>query len=156
MFATSDILKTLGLLNKYLGLALVYSGQMTITGVLIMKGYFDGIPLDIEETAKVDGASRRQLLVKIIFPLARPGVIVTAVMILIYVWNEYVYSVLFMNNADRYTLAAGLYSLQATEYTRNWPLFSAASILVSMPVLVLFYTIQKRMASGLISGGVKG
>ena len=93
---------------------------------------------------------------KIMLPLAKPSVIVTAVMILIYVWNEYIYATTFMTGAGNYTLAAGLYSLQATETSGNWPVFAAASLVVSMPVLVVFLLVQKHMVSGLTVGGMKG
>lgn len=156
MFAMYRILNLMGLINTYSGLILIYSGTYTIFGIWNMKGYFDSIPIDIEEAAKIDGANDRQLITRIVLPLARPAIIVTAVMVLINVWNEYIFATLFLTGSEKYTLAAGLYSLQATEYTRNWPLFSAASILVSIPVLFIFYKIQKYMVSGLTAGGVKG
>ena len=121
-----------------------------------MKGYFDTIPVEIEEAARIDGAGVGQLLVRVVLPLARPAIIVTAVMVLIFVWNEYLFSTTFMMNADSYTLAAGLYQLQASDYSRSWPLFSAAAILVSIPILIAFFAIQKYMVSGLTAGGVKG
>ncbi len=156
MFAVYYLLQPLGLVNSYLGLILIYTGTMGIFGLWNMKGYFDTIPEEIEEAGKIDGATDFQLVVKIVLPLARPSIIVTAVMILIYVWNEYIFAVTFMTGAEKYTLAAGLYSLQATEYTRNWPVFSAAALLVSLPILIIFFAVQRHMASGLTAGGVKG
>jgi len=157
MTALYRILNLTGLINKYSGLILIYSGTMAIFAIWNMKGYFDSIPVEIEEAAKVDGANDAQLIARIILPLARPAIIVTSVMVLIYVWNEYIFSVIFMisANGEKRTLAAGLYALQSTEYTRNWPLFSAASILVTLPVLFIFFKIQKYMVSGLTAGGVK-
>lgn len=156
MFAMYRILKPMGLVNSYLGLIIIYTGTMAIFGVWNLKGYFDTIPVEIEEAGKIDGANDFQVVSKIVFPLAKPSIIVTAMMILIFVWNEYIFAVTFMTGADKYTLAAGLYSLQATEYTRNWPIFSAASLLVSLPILVIFFAVQKHMVSGLTTGGVKG
>jgi len=75
---------------------------------------------------------------------------------LIFVWNEYIYAVTFMTGADNYTLAAGLYSLQANEISGSWPVFSAASLIISLPVLIIFLALQKNMVSGLTAGGVKG
>ena len=121
-----------------------------------MKGYFDTIPIEIEEAAQIDGASGQQILTKIVLPLARPAIIVTAVMVLIFVWNEYLFATTFMMNESSYTLAGGLYQLQSNDYSRSWPLFSAAAILVSIPILVVFFCIQKYMVSGLTAGGVKG
>lgn len=156
MFAIYRLLRPLGLVNSKLGLIIVYTGTMAIFGLWNMKGYFDTIPLGIEEAAKIDGASDFELTMKIMLPLAKPSVIVTAVMILIYVWNEYIYATTFMTGAGNYTLAAGLYSLQATETSGNWPVFAAASLVVSMPVLVVFLLVQKHMVSGLTVGGMKG
>lgn len=155
MFAVYRILKPLGLINSLPGLILIYIGTMAIFGLWNMKGYFDTIPEEIEEAGEMDGAGDFQLIWKIILPLARPSIIVTAVMVLIYVWNEYIFAVTFITGSGKYTLAAGLYALQATDYTRNWPVFSAASLLVSVPVLVIFFCIQRYMTSGLTAGGVK-
>lgn len=156
MFAIYRLISPMGLINTKVGLIIVYTGTMAIFGLWNLKGYFDTIPVAIEEAAKIDGASDFQLAVKIMLPLAKPSLIVTAVMILIYVWNEYIYAVTFMTGADNYTLAAGLYSLQATETSGNWPIFTAASLIISMPILVIFLTVQRHMVSGLTVGGVKG
>ncbi|MDD6169860.1 MAG: ABC transporter permease subunit [Lachnospiraceae bacterium] len=156
MFAIFRLFKTFHLLNSYIGLIIVYAGSMCIFSIWNMKGYFDTIPVEIEEAARIDGASSGQLLIKVVLPLARPAIIVTAVMVLIFVWNEYLFSTTFMMNADSYTLAAGLYQLQSGDYSRSWPLFSAAAILVSIPILIVFFCIQKYMVSGLTAGGVKG
>ena len=156
MFAIFRLFKTVGLLNSRIGLIIVYAGSMCIFSIWNMKGYFDSIPVEIEEASKIDGASDLQLLVKIIFPLAVPAIIVTAVMVLIYVWNEYLFSSTFMLGETSTTLAGGLYMLQATDYSRNWPVFTAAAVLVSLPILVIFFCIQKYMVSGLTAGGVKG
>lgn len=156
MFAIFRLFKTFHLLNSYVGLIIVYAGSMCIFSIWNMKGYFDTIPVEMEEAARIDGAGSIQILYKIVLPLARPAIIVTAVMVLIYVWNEYLFSITFMMNRDSYTLAAGLYQLQANDYSRSWPLFATASILVSVPILIVFFCIQKYMVSGLTAGGVKG
>lgn len=156
MFAIYKLLSPLGLVNSRFGLILVYAGTMAVFGLWNMKGYFDTIPTEIEEAASIDGATNLQLVARIVLPLARPSIIVTAVMILIYVWNEYLFAITFMTGAENYTLAAGLYSLQATEISGSWPVFSAASLVVSAPILVIFFAVQKHMTSGLTAGGVKG
>lgn len=156
MFAIFRLFKTFHLLNSYIGLIIVYAGSMCIFSIWNMKGYFDTIPVEIEEAARIDGANSGQLLLKVVLPLARPAIIVTAVMVLIFVWNEYLFSTTFMMNENSYTLAAGLYQLQSSDYSRSWPLFSAAAILVSIPILIVFFCIQKYMVSGLTAGGVKG
>jgi arabinogalactan oligomer/maltooligosaccharide transport system permease protein len=156
MTALYKLLLSMGLINTKIGLIVVYTGTEAIFALLNMKGYFDTIPYDIEEAAMIDGASPIQIVTKIVLPLAKPTIAVTAMMVLIYVWNEYIFAVNFMTGSDTYTLAAGLYSLQATEMSGSWPVFAAASIVVSIPILVVFFALQKNMTSGLTSGGVKG
>lgn len=156
MFAIFRLFRLMNLLDSHAGLIFVYAGSMCIFGIWNMKGYFDSIPIEIEEAAKIDGSSNLQLIAKIIMPLARPAIIVTSVMVLIFVWNEYLFATTFMLREESYTLAGGLYQLQANDYSRSWPLFSAAAILVSVPILIIFFCIQKHMVSGLTAGGVKG
>ena len=149
MFAVYRLLQPMGLI-------IVYTGTMAVFSLWNMKGYFDTIPVDIEEAARIDGATDVQVVTRIVMPLAKPSVIVTALMVLIYVWNEYIYATTFMTGEANYTLAAGLYALQATEMSGSWPVFAAASIVVSLPVLIIFFLCQKHMTSGLTAGGVKG
>lgn len=156
MFALFRLLKEMNMLDTKIGLIIIYAGSMCIFSVWNMKGYFDTIPVEIEEAGRIDGATDFQLLWKLVMPLARPAIIVTAVMVLIFVWNEYLFSTTFLLNQDSYTLAGGLYQLQSDDYSRSWGMFSAASILVSVPVLIIFFCIQKYMVSGLTAGGVKG
>lgn len=156
MFALFRLFKNMNLLNNYMGLILIYAGSMCIFSIWNMKGYFDTIPIEIEESARIDGGSSGQIICKIILPLARPSIIVTAVMVLIFVWNEYLFATTFLMKEENYNLAGGLYQLQANDYSRSWSLFSAAAILVSVPILILFFSIQKYMVSGLTTGGVKG
>ena len=156
MFAVYRLLRPMGLVNHRLGLMIIYTGTMAVFSLWNLKGYFDTIPVDIEEAAQIDGANAVQVVTKIVLPLARPSIIVTALMVLIYVWNEYIYATTFMTGGQNYTLAAGLYALQATEMSGSWPVFAAASIAVSVPVLIIFFMCQKHMTSGLTTGGVKG
>ncbi len=156
MFAIYRLLRPMGLVNTRTGLILVYTGTMAVFSLWNTKGYFDTIPAEIEEAARMDGASDWQVVVKIVMPLAKPSIITTALQVLIYVWNEYIYATTFLTGESKYTLAAGLNSLQATEMTGSWPVFAAASITVSIPVLIIFFLCQKYMTSGLTAGGVKG
>ena len=156
MTALYKLLTAMGLVNTKTGLIIVYTGTMAVFAFWNMKGYFDTIPTEIEEAAMIDGASPVQIVTKIVLPLAKPTIAVTAMMVLVYVWNEYIFAVNFMTGSDTYTLAAGLYSLQATEMSGSWPVFAAASIVVSIPILIVFFALQKNMTTGLTSGGVKG
>lgn len=156
MTALYKLLSPMGLINTKIGLIIVYTGTMAVFALWNMKGYFDTIPIEIEESAMIDGADPVRIVFKIVIPLAKPTIAVTAMMVLIYVWNEYIFAINFMTGESTYTLAAGLYSLQANETSGSWPVFSAASLLVSLPVLAIFFALQRNMASGLTSGGVKG
>ncbi len=156
MTALYKLLSPMGLINTKIGLIIVYTGTEAVFALWNMKGYFDTIPVEIEEAATIDGASSLQIVTRIVLPLAKPTIAVTAMMILIYVWNEYIFAINFMTGADTYTLAGGLYSLQATEMSGSWPVFAAASIVVSIPILIVFFALQKNMTTGLTSGGVKG
>ena len=156
MFAIYKLMSTLGLVNTHIGLIVIYAGTMSVFALLNMKGYFDAIPVEIEEAGRMDGCNDLNIVTKIVLPLARPTLIVTGVMIVNFVWNEYIFSINFLTGSDRMTLASGLYSLQATETSGSWPVFAAASLVVSFPVLVIFFLSQKHMVSGLTSGGVKG
>ena len=156
MTALYKLLSPMGLINSRLGLIIVYTGTMAVFALWNMKGFFDTIPVEIEEAAMIDGARPVQIVMKIVLPLARPTIVVTGMMVLIYVWNEYIFAINFMTGEDTFTLAAGLYSLQATEMSGSWPVFAAASIVVSIPILLIFFLLQKNMTTGLTSGGVKG
>lgn len=156
MFAIYKLMSTLSLVNTHIGLIVIYAGTMSVFALLNMKGYFDAIPVEIEEAGRIDGCNDLAIVTKIVLPLARPTLIVTGVMIVNFVWNEYIFSINFLTGSDRMTLASGLYSLQATETSGSWPVFAAASLVVSFPVLVIFFLSQKNMVSGLTSGGVKG
>lgn len=156
MFAIYRLLRPVGLVNTRAGLILVYTGTMAVFSLWNTKGYFDTIPSEIEEAARIDGATDFQIVRKIVLPLAKPSIITTALQVLIYVWNEYIYATTFLTGEQKYTLAAGLNALQATEMTGSWPVFSAAAITVSLPVLVIFFLCQRYMTSGLTAGGVKG
>ena len=156
MFALFRVLKTLGLLNSHIGLMMIYAGSMCVFAIWNMKGYFDTIPVDIEEASKIDGANNTQMILRIVLPLAKPAITVTCVMVLITVWNEYLFATTFLLDSDSYSLAGGLYQLQSNDYSRSWPMFTAASVLASAPLLLIFFKIQKYMVSGLTAGGVKG
>ncbi len=156
MTALYKLLSPMGLINTKVGLIIVYTGTMAVFALWNMKGYFDTIPVEIEEAAMIDGATSVKLVTKIVLPLAKPTIAVTAMMVLVYVWNEYIFAINFMTGEDTYTLAAGLYSLQATEMSGSFPVFAAASLVVSVPILMVFFALQKNMTTGLTSGGVKG
>lgn len=103
------------------------------------------VPFGKRKATKIDGTTQFQLVTRIMLPFAKPTIAVTAMMILVYVWNEYIFAINFMTGSDTYTLAAGLYSLQATEMSGSWSVFSAVSLVVSLPILIVFFALQKNV-----------
>jgi arabinogalactan oligomer/maltooligosaccharide transport system permease protein len=145
----------LGLGNSYLGLILVYSVTAIPFCVWMLKGYFDTIPLEIEESAIMDGASRQVIFFKIILPLAKPAVAVTALFSFMTAWNEFILAATFLEEEVKYTAPVGL-KFFVGGFASNWGYFAAGSIIISLPVVLLFLYLQKYLVSGLTAGGVKG
>jgi len=145
----------LGLGNSYIGLILVYSVTAIPFCVWMMKGYFDTIPLEIEESAIMDGASRQVIFFKIILPLAKPAVAVTALFSFMTAWNEFILAATFLEEEAKYTAPVGL-KFFVGGFASNWGYFAAGSIIISLPVVLLFLYLQKYLVSGLTAGGVKG
>lgn len=149
------IVKWLHLGNTYLGLVLVYAVTAIPFCVWMLKGYFDTIPIEIEESAIMDGASPATIFFRIILPLAKPAVAVTALFSFMTGWNEFILASIFMEEETSYTAPVGL-RFFVGGFTAQWGYFAAGSIIVSVPVVALFYYLQKYLIAGLTAGGVKG
>ena len=149
------ILEHLGLLDAPLGLILVYATTAIPFCVWMLKGYFDTIPKELEESALIDGASRFTIFWRIILPLSMPAVAVTALFSFMTAWNEFVLAFTFMSEPTAFTLPVAVNSYVG-EKSIEWGKFAAASVLVSLPVMALFYALQKHLTGGLTAGAVKG
>jgi arabinogalactan oligomer/maltooligosaccharide transport system permease protein len=149
------ILDRVHLLGRLSGLVLVYSTSAVPFCVWMLKGYFDTIPRDIEEAARIDGASRLAVFVRIVLPLSRPAIAVTALFSFMTAWNEFILAETFMSSEAGYTLPVALHHYVG-QRTTEWGHFAAGALLVSLPVMVLFYALQKHLVAGLTAGGVKG
>ena len=149
------ILDKMGLLNNLGGLVMVYSTTAIPFCVWMLKGYFDTIPTSLEESARIDGASPLVIFYRIILPLARPAIAVTALFSFMTAWNEFILAATFMDREVSYTLPVAL-QRYVGEYGGDWGYFAAGSVIVSIPVVLLFYVLQKNLVSGLTAGGVKG
>lgn len=149
------LLHHLGLIDTLAGLVLVYATTAVPFSIWMLKGYFDQIPRDLDEAARIEGASRFFTFRKVVLPLAAPGVAVTALFAFMSAWNEFILAATFLNAEARYTLPVVLESY-VTPYGAHWGLFAAGSVIVSAPVVALFYLLQRNMVQGLATGGVKG
>jgi arabinogalactan oligomer/maltooligosaccharide transport system permease protein len=149
------ILDRLNLLDQMVGLVVVYATTTVPFCAWMLKGFFDTLPRDLEEAALLDGATRGQILWKIILPLARPGIAVTALFSFMTAWNEYILAAKFMSRELSYTLPVTLAQYVGAKSTA-WGSFAAGAILVSIPVMALFFALQKHLVGGLTAGAVKG
>ena len=149
------LMSRLGLLDSLMGLSLVYSTTAIPFCVWMLKGYFDTIPKEIEEAALIDGASQTLIFWKIMVPLARPAIAVTALFSFMTAWNEFILAATFMNEEKSYTLPVMLYKFVGRHDT-DWGHFAAGAIIVSLPIIFLFFTLQKNLVGGLTAGSVKG
>ena len=149
------VVQWLGLGSTRLGLILVYGTTSIPFSVWMLKGYFDTIPKELEEAAIIEGASAGQIFWRIIIPLARPALAITALFSFMSAWNEFILAATLMDREDMYTAPIGL-RFFVGGFSQQWGYFAAGSIIVSIPVVVLFLYLQKYLVSGLTAGSVKG
>ncbi|MFL6196949.1 MAG: sugar ABC transporter permease [Thermoanaerobaculia bacterium] len=149
------IVQWLGLGSTFTGLVLMYTVTAIPFCVWMMKGYFDTIPKELEESALIDGASQATIFFRIVLPLAKPAVAVTALFSFMTGWNEFIQAATFMNREDMYTGPVGL-RFFVGGFSQQWGYFAAGSIIAAIPVMALFMFLQKYLVSGLTAGAVKG
>ena len=143
------------LVNTLWALVVTYLTFSLAFAVWMLKGYFDGIPKEIEEAAIIDGANRFQILWRMILPLAGPGMVTVGVFAFLLAWNEFFFAYLFLAQAEKYTLSLGMYSF-IQQFTTQWGNIMAAGTLTTLPVLLAFFLIQRALTRGLVAGAVKG
>jgi N,N'-diacetylchitobiose transport system permease protein len=149
------VIRDVGLYNKLPSLVLIYFIFTLPFTIWSLRGFVAGIPVDLEEAAMVDGASRFGAFMRVTLPLLAPGLVATSIFCFITAWNEYFYAYVFMTDAQNYTLPVWLGSFR-TNFGTDWGATMAASTLFTLPVLVFFLLVQKRMVGGLTAGAVKG
>lgn len=149
------ILDALKLLDTRSGLVLVYAATAVPFAIFQLRGAFLAIPVDLEEAAMVDGATRGEAFLKVALPAARPAIAVTSLFAFMSAWNEFILAATLLGRESAFTLPVVLQSY-VSEYDTNWGAFAAGAILVSVPVMALFYVAQRQLVSGLTAGGVKG
>jgi len=144
-----------GLANKLTGLILAYIALCLPYCIWMMRAFFRSIPIEFEEAAFVDGAGRLRTLFNIVIPMALPGVISTTVFIFIFVWNEYLFALIFMSSDLKLTFPVGLNNF-VTQFDTYWEYILSGSVIVSIPALIIFLLAQKSLIKGWGGGGIKG
>jgi arabinogalactan oligomer/maltooligosaccharide transport system permease protein len=137
------------------GLMLAYGSSSLPFAIWNMKGYFDTVPIELEEAGLIDGASATQIFLRIVLPLSTPALAVTTLFAFMAGWTEYILAWTFLENPSRFTLSMALRSMQG-QFATPWSDFAAMSILMTIPILILFFLAQRYIVSGLTVGGVKG
>ena len=148
------MMRWLRLVNTPLSLILTYLTFGLPLSIWLLKGFYDNIPPQLEQAARIDGATRFQAFIRVVMPLSSPGIIATAIYSFILAWNEYVYALVFLTSKASLTLPVGLERF-FTEYATNWPGLMAASFIMSVPVVVLFLVLQRHFVRALTEGAVK-
>jgi arabinogalactan oligomer/maltooligosaccharide transport system permease protein len=149
------ILLNLRLTNSHLGLILVYAGTAIAFNVWNLKGYFDTLPIDLEEAAMIDGATPTQAFLRIMLPLARPALAVTALFGFLAGFGDFIIAQTLLFDESMYTAPVGVFALQEG-YRNPWGWFAASALIIALPFTILFLYLQRNLISGLASGGVKG
>ncbi|KQX35110.1 sugar ABC transporter permease [Devosia sp. Root436] len=148
------LMRWMGLVNTHGSLILTYLTFGLPLSIWLLKGFYDNIPIQLEQAARIDGATRLQAFLLIVMPLSTPGIIATSIFSFIGAWNEYVYAYTFLSRDDQMTLPVGIQRF-FTEFATDWPGLMAATFLMSVPVVVMFLVLQKYFVRALTEGAVK-
>ncbi len=148
------IMGKLGMMNNRAALVVVYLSFSVPYALWLLVGFFQTVPVEIEESARVDGANKLQVFLRVVLPIVAPGIVAVAIYTFINVWNEFLYSLIMMNSSNKMTVAVALRSLSGQEVL-DWGVMMAASAIVVVPSVIFFMLIQKRIAGGLAAGAVK-
>lgn len=144
-----------GLVDSSMALIFVLAGGSAFN-IWLLKSYIDGLPVELDEAAMMDGANQFQVLYKIIMPLVAPQLAVIFLFSFIATYSEYVITSIFLQTPGKMTLALGLQSFISDQFAAHWTLFSAAAVISSLPIMIVFMCLQRFIQNGLVAGGVKG
>lgn len=150
----SVIIGGVGLVNTRVGLIIVYLSFSVPYAVWLLVGFFQTVPIGIEEAARIDGANKWQVFTQVVLPIVSPGLVATAIYTFINAWNEFLYGLILINSTNKTTIAVALRALESQEIV-SWGQLMAASTLVVLPSVIFFLFIQKRITGGLSEGSVK-
>lgn len=155
LLAIGEIVPALGL-NSKLALICVYLGGALGANTFLMYGFFNTIPIEIDESAKIDGATHAQIFWRLIIPLVTPILAVVALLAFITAFGDYILAKIVLTSEDNWTLAVGMYQWVSNQLASRWGLFAAGAVIAAIPVLALFLSLQRFIVGGLTQGSVKG
>lgn len=144
-----------GLMNTHLGLIALYIGLQVPFSIWLLKSYFDTIPEELDQSARIDGCNRLQTLRHVLLPSVMPGIAVVSIFNFVFSWAEFVMAFTILNDSKLFTIAMGVYSFQG-QYSTDYRAIAAASVIAMIPLLIMFISLQRYFVSGLTDGAVKG
>ncbi len=156
MVALYLLLSLVGLLNTLTGLIIIYVGASVPMMTFLVKGYFDTIPRELDEAAKIDGAGHMRIFFQVILPLTKPILAVVALFQFMTPFMDFLLPRIVLRNEDKFTLALGLFNFVSNEFDNNFTRFAAGAILVAIPIALVFLFLQRYLIAGLTAGGTKG
>ncbi|MDX1614484.1 MAG: sugar ABC transporter permease [Candidatus Promineifilaceae bacterium] len=143
-------------LNTLTGLGFIYLGGAMGINIWLMKGFFDTVPKDIDESAMVDGASHWQTFWRLLFPLVRPVIVVVGLLTFIGVYSDFLLARIFLKSSENFTVMLGLYIFQANQFSDRWGEFTAGALMAAIPIVIIYLLLQDYIVGGLTQGAVKG
>jgi multiple sugar transport system permease protein len=149
------MLAKVGVIDNLNGLILTYLAQTLPVSLYMLSAYFRTVPEEIEEAGLVDGCNRLEVITKITLPLSVPAMASVGIYTFMIAWNEFLYALVFLYDSDKFTMPLGLVRLYQSYHT-SWDLVMAASVIITVPIIVLFLVFEKYLEQGLVAGGVKG
>jgi multiple sugar transport system permease protein len=156
MISMYTLFGSLGLLDTYVALILANAVIALPVVVWLLKGFFDSLPVEVEEAAFIDGAGVLQTLLRVVFPMSRPGLAAAAIFVFVTSWNEFAFGLTFTSSTDMRPLPAGISLLFLQEFQYQWPEMMAVATVTTLPILVLFLLFQRNFVEGVTTGAVKG
>jgi len=156
MISIFILLSQINLLNNHWALILIYSSGAFVTNVFVAKGFYDTIPRSLEEAALIDGATHGDVFWKIILPLSRPMLTYVSLVIFSGAWVDFIFARLILRSQDKITLAVGLYNMVNQRNSTEFTLFAAGAVLLAVPVIILYFWLQRYLVDGLTAGASKG
>lgn len=155
LIPTFDLLNTLGFYDTHYGLIIIYTTIALPLSIWMLYGYFKSVPFELEEAAMIDGCNRTQIFFRIALPLTAPGLAAVLAFTFLVSWNEFTYALVLLSSSEKYTISLGLANY-ITEFSTYYNHMAAASIVASIPVLLIYILVGRYLVAGLMAGAVKG